>query len=58
MIENKLKIPLYLENLERLKLIEIPNGSFLTDKEKRYKPLENHKLITQELKKLSTNGKK
>jgi len=53
-----LKIPLYLENLERLKLIEIPNGSFLTDKEKRYKPLENHKLITQELKKLSTNGKK
>lgn len=58
LIENQLKIPLYLENLERLKLIEIPNGSFLTDKEKHYKPLENHRLITQELEKLSAIGKK
>lgn len=57
-IENKSKIPLYLENLERLKLIEIPKGDSLINKDFHYKPLENHRLITQELKKLSASGKK
>lgn len=57
-IENKPKIPLYLENLERLKLIEIPTGRSLTEKDIYYKPLENHALIIQELENLSAQGKK
>jgi abortive infection alpha-like protein len=57
-IENKSKISLYLENLERLKLIEIPNNTLLTDKKFYYEPLENHILITQELEELSAKGKK
>lgn len=57
-IENKFKIPLYLENLERLKLIEIPTGKSLTNKEVHYKSLENHRLINKELEELSAKGEK
>lgn len=42
--ENPLNIYSYLDNLERLKLIEIPYDGYLTD-EKVYNPLKNHEIV-------------
>lgn len=42
--ENPLNIYSYLDNLERLKLIEIPYDGYLTD-EKVYDPLKNHEIV-------------
>lgn len=42
--EKPLNIYAYLDNLERLKLIDMPYGRYITD-EQEYKPLINHEII-------------
>ena len=44
--ENASAVTSYLDNLSRLKIIEIPEGIYLSDNEV-YKPLENHPKITK-----------
>lgn len=47
----------YLDNLERLKLIEIPTGVYLSDNE-QYTPLENHPFVLRMMKKALPEGEK
>lgn len=55
--DNKEAIESYLDNLERLKLIEIPKGVYIVDNNK-YKDIEKSIVVTNMMNKPTTNGAK